>query len=117
MVDEIYTVAAALCSVKEGEEPLLRMLCQAAEGALLRQEEKLPEICRESFLCAAGCMAAADLLDSRTGGSGGERFAAGDVSVTLQGTDAAASRLRQQAKRLLAPYCGQDGFAFLGVRG
>ena len=59
MLDEIYAVAAALCSMREGEETLLRLLCQAAEEALLRRETTLPEACRETFLCAAGCMAAA----------------------------------------------------------
>ena len=28
-----------------------------------------------------------------------------------------AARLRRQAERMMAPYCGGEGFAFLGVRG
>jgi hypothetical protein len=30
---------------------------------------------------------------------------------------AVVERLRRQAERMMAPYCGGEGFAFLGVRG
>ena len=115
MTEEIYTVAAALTAPEEDEETLLRMFCQAEEQVLLRRGPDLPGQCRETFVCAAGCLAAADLLDSRQSG-GVEQFTVGDVSVK-RGEKGAADRLREQARRMLAPYWGQESFAFLGVRG
>ena len=46
-----------------------------------------------------------------------ERFSVGEVSVTTGSGGSAADRLRLQAERMMAPYCGGEGFAFLGVRG
>ena len=115
MTEEIYTVAAALAAPEPVEEALLRMFCQAEEQALLRRDPGLPQLWGETFACAAGCLAAADLLDSRTGGA--EQFTGGDVSVKRQESGTAADRLREQGRRMLAPYWGQEGFAFMGVQG
>ena len=44
-------------------------------------------------------------------------FRAGDVQIKGGGGCEASAALRSQAARLLAPYCGDDQFAFLGVKG
>ena len=116
MTEEIYTVAAALAAPVEEEETLLRRFCQAEEETLLRREPALAQLCGETFVCAAGCLAAADLLDSRWSGEA-EQFTVGDVSVKRGAAGDAAGRLREQAERMLAPYWGRESFAFLGVRG
>ena len=49
-----------------------------------------------------------------------EQFSVGDVSVRTgggsQGCEAAAA-MRRQAAAMMAGFCGDDQFAFLGVRG
>ena len=63
--------------------------------------------------------AAAGLLPARSGG-GVEQFTAGEVSIrTGGGGDLCqlAAAFRRQAADLMAPFWGDDGFAFLGVRG
>ena len=124
MTEEIYRLAAGLVRPEEEEEALLRLLCREAERRLTRQAGEGREECQEALLCAAAFLGAAALLDSRWGQGGGggvERFSVGEVSVTTGGSgggsDSAGERLRRQAERMMAPYCGGGGFAFLGVRG
>ena len=69
-------------------------------------------------LIAAALLAAGGLLVCRSGGDG-EQFSVGDVSVRTgggQGCEAAAA-MRRQAAAMMAGFCGDDEFAFLGVRG
>ena len=115
MTEEIYAVAAAMAAPSGEEKALLERFCQVEEQALLRRAPELPEICRETFLCAAGSLAAADLLDSRQGDA--ERFTVGDVSVQRGAGGGDGGRLRQQAERMLAAWGAPGGFAFLEVRG
>lgn len=126
MTEEIYRLAAGLVRPSEEEEELLRLLCREAERRLTWQAGEGREECREALLCAAAFLGAAGLLDSRCGqdiGGGVERFSVGEVSVTTGsggtggGSGSAGERLRRQAERMMAPYCGGEGFAFLGVRG
>ena len=126
MTEEIYRLAAGLVRPSEEEEELLRLLCREAERRLTRQAGEGREECREALLCAAAFLGAAGLLDSRCDqdiGGGVERFSVGEVSVTTGsggtggGSGSAGERLRRQAERMMAPYCGGEGFAFLGVRG
>ena len=122
MTEEIYRLAAGLVRPEEEEEALLRLLCREAERRLTRQAGEGREECQEALLCAAAFLGAAGLLDSRCGqdiGGGVERFRGGEVSVTTGGGGGggAGERLRRQAERMMAPYCGGEGFAFLGVRG
>lgn len=117
MTEEIYRLAAGLARPSEEEGELLRLLCREAERRLTRQAGERREECREALLCAAAFLGAAGLMDSRCGqdiGGGVERFSVGEVSVTTGG---GGERLRRQAERVMAPYCGGEGFAFLGVRG
>ena len=126
MTEEIYRLAAGLVRPEEEEEALLRLLCREAERRLTRQAGEGREECQEALLCAAAFLGAAGQLDSRCGqdiGGGVERFSVGEVSVTTGsggtggGSGSAGERLRRQAERMMAPYCGGEGFAFLGVRG
>ena len=126
MTEEIYRLAAGLARPSEEEGELLRLLCREAERRLTRQAGERREECREALLCAAAFLGAAGLMDSRCGqdiGGGVERFSVGEVSVTTGsggtggGSGSAGERLRRQAERMMAPYCGGEGFAFLGVRG
>ena len=59
------------------------------------------------------------LLACRSGGDV-EQFSVGDVSVRTgggsQGCETAAA-MRRQAAAMMAGFCGDDEFAFLGVRG
>ena len=113
-------MAKELSAATEEELPLLELLCTAAEAELtaaLRQPLTV-EDCKEAFLCAGAWLAAADLIGGRTAKTGGMKsFTVGDVSVSESETAAAPVQLRQQAWRIMAPYCGDRSFAFLGVRG
>lgn len=121
MYEKIYTLACAIVTPTEAEQPLLEALCTAALADLTgRLREGLtPEDCGGAFPCAAALLAAAGLLPCRESG-GVEQFTVGEVSIrTAGGGDrcSAAATLRSQSAALIAPYCGDDSFAFLGVRG
>ena len=128
MRERILELALAATGGSETARTLLEPLCAAAEEAWRRRlrEDVTEENSREALLCAAAFLGAAGLLDSRCGqdiGGGVERVSVGEVSVTTGsggtggGSGSAGERLRRQAERMMAPYCGGEGFAFLGVRG
>ena len=114
MTEDIYAAASLYTQVESGEEEALMQLCAAAEQRLkksLLQGVSVEEI-YESFICAAGMLAAADFRCIKAG-SDVKSFSAGPVSVTRDDTES-VSRLREQAAMVLAPWC-QDAFRFLGV--
>ena len=120
MHEKILALAAAMLSPSPQEEPLLDALCASAEGSLT---EKLasgiaPQDCGETFPCAAAMLAAAAFLPCRGEGDI-TAFTAGELHMTMGGGRGgdASQALRQEALRLMAPFCGDSGFAFLGVRG
>lgn len=111
MLEEIMRLAQAM----SGEESvLLEPLCRAALEELTAElrEGLTAEDCGSAFPCAAACLAAAALAETRPGG-GVASFRAGDVSVTT--SEASGNQLRALAKRLMAPY-SRSGFCFQGVR-
>lgn len=116
MVDDIFAAACLTVSVESGDEDVLRQFCAAAEHRLrsLLKKDVTPEEIYESFVCAAGLLAAADFTACKVG-SEVKHFSAGPVSVT-QADGERALRLREQAALILGPWC-QDAFCFLGVRG
>ena len=116
--EEILTLSRGICRPAEGEEALLETLCAAAEALCrLRLRDGVSAgDCGESFPCACALLAAADLMECRTGGPGGGGFTAGSVTVRAGG-EAAAEALRRTAERMLTPWAGEGGFAFRGVRG
>ena len=74
-----------------------------------------PEDCGSAFPLAAA-MVAMDGLNYACGGGGVTSFTAGEVSIRTESGFAKDSRTAQ-AERLMAPWLGETGFAFQGVRG
>lgn len=121
MLDEILQLASVIAQPSEQELPLLSALCTAAEDDLGRKlkDGMRPEDCGGSFACAAALLAAAGFLPCRGGGDV-EQFSAGDVSVRTGGGGQVcemAAAMRRQAASMMAGYCGDGEFAFLGVKG
>ncbi len=122
MTEEILALAATLSHPAEEQRELLRLLCTAAERELegRLKEGCTAEDCGESFLCAAALLAAADFRSMASAGGDAMSFTAGSVSVSTGGSseqEKQTSLLRRQAKRLLASWLKDDGFAFRGVKG
>ena len=117
--EEILTLSRGICRPAEGEEALLETLCAAAEELCrLRLRDGVSAgDCGESFPCACALLAAADLMECRTGGPGGGGFTAGSVTVRAGAGAEGAGALRAAARRMLAPWTETEGFAFRGVRG
>lgn len=121
MHEKIFELASAITRPTAAEAPLLEALCTAAEAeaAGRLRDGEAAETCGEAFLCAAALLAAAGLLPCRDGGEV-EQFTAGEVSLRTCGSGSmceTAAALRRQAAAIMAPYWGDDTFAFLGVRG
>lgn len=119
MHSEILKLAQAASGAAAEEQPLLALLCDAAQQrwkSRLRQGVRM-EDCGAAFLCAAAFTAAADLEAGRGGAV--EFFTAGEISVRTgaAGTSPAAEALRQTAERLMAPFTEAEDFCFKGVRG
>lgn len=121
--EEVLQVARCFLGqpLGDGEEEVLSILCQAALDrwrARLTGEEA---DCRGPLMVASAWTA----LGAMTGALEGSRptpvsFTAGDLSVR-QGEgvrgDALARSMARQAEGLMAPYVGDEAFAFLEVRG
>lgn len=108
-------LAAELCGASQ-EDPLLAVLCEAAEAAW---ESRLDpgvtkEDCGGALRCAAAFMAAADYLGKQCRA---ESFTVGEVTVRQSGgrsTAVMAETLRQTAERLMRPYAASGEFCFRG---
>ena len=111
MVDQIV----ALCRELGGEEnTLLVPLAHAVQEDLCRRLKPglTPEDCGGVFpLCAA--MVVLERLEEVTGESRVTSFTVGEVSIRRE----KPGDLSRQAMGLLAPWLGDTGFAFQGVRG
>lgn len=120
MHEKIFEIAAYALSVSETERGLLDTMVSAAEAELTARlrDDVTAEDCGSIYVIAAALLAAADMLLLRSADEV-EQFTAGEVSIrqSREMTTAAATDLRQQAERLMAPFCSDDGFAFLGVPG
>lgn len=119
MHETILSLAEAITSPSNQEQPLLESLCACAEAQIIQRLSSgvTPETCADTFTCAAALLAAAGLFSCRSAG-GAEQFTAGDVSLRLSAdAGGAAAALQHQAKTMMAPYFQDDTFAFLGVRG
>ena len=119
MFDEIFAFAKTVGQVESGEEEILSRLCEAAEAELKAELRNgvNPEDCHGAFVIAATWMALADFCICMQE-NGITAWSAGEVSVK-RGMDAGtqAAVYRGQAKRLMAPYCEDGDFVFLGVEG
>ncbi len=120
MHDRIFEIAAQTLSPAEDERPLLDTLCHTAEAELtMRLRDGIfPEDCGNVYVLAAAQIAAAEMMLLRSVKSV-EQFTAGEVSIrqSAEKTGVAAALLRRQASNLIAPFCSDDGFAFVGVDG
>lgn len=118
MTQRIMELARTLGVVSGCEEELLGTLCGAAQQELtgmLRDGVK-PEDCPEVFALAGAWLALAGLEVSRSAGQA-QSFSAGDVTVHSGNSGEKARQLREQAKRLMAGWTGDNSFLFYGVRG
>ena len=121
MVEQILGLAALIARPAEEEKTLFEAMCTAAAADLTRRlrDGVKPEDCGDAFPCAAALLAAGGLLACRSGGDV-EQFSVGDVSVRTgsgnHGCETTAA-MRRQAAAMMAGFCGDDEFAFLGVRG
>lgn len=105
-----------LMSREDWDEDLLVCMCQ---NAVERLKQKLrpgltPEDCCGTFPVAAAWMALETLWCC--GEDNVQSFSAGDLTVHTGGGDRTAA-LREQTRRLMAPYCRETEFAFRGVQG
>lgn len=120
MHEKIMALAGAIASPNEAELPLLEALCTTALAELssMLREGVSQADCENTLACAAALLAAAGLLPCREAG-GVEQFTVGEVSIRTGNGDrrGTADALRRQAMALMAPYCRDDSFSFLGVRG
>lgn len=119
MTGEIMALCRAMGAVEDQEE-LLLPLVQAVQRQLAGRLKAglLPEDCGPAFPLAAA-MTAMDRLSGMTGGGGDvTSFTAGDLTIRREtGNGGLSKTLSAQADRLLAPWLGDNGFAFYGVEG
>ncbi len=116
MTEEIMALCRAM-GVETDREELLLPLIRAEEKALERRLRRgvSPADCGTAFPLAAA-MLAMEGLDRAAGGGQVESFEAGELSIRTRQSGGADS-LSGQAERLMAPWLGETGIAFLGVRG
>lgn len=114
MTEEILALCRAM-GAAEGEESLLRSLVQVSVGALKNRLKAgvVPDDCGEAFRLAAA-LVTMDALERATGSSRVNSFAVGDISIR---TGDGGAGLVPLAERLMAPWLGENGFAFRGVPG
>lgn len=116
LLDDIFATAMSYTDADARQQRTLRQFCATEEKRLTDQlqEGVTVEDCYETFVCAAGLLAAAD-YSAAYADTGLRSFTAGPVSVTREDSERTA-RLRQQAALLMLPWC-RSSFRFLGVRG
>lgn len=97
------------------QEAFLQLLCQAVTSEMTaRLREGLhPEDCRADFVVAAGLYVLAALAETDEN-LNLQHIQVGDLTVKPGGGENAARCMREQAARLLQPYCA-DNFSFRGV--
>lgn len=116
MIQEITALVKAMGS-GEWDEELLERLSQVAQQQLeswLRPGVTV-EDCGGAFPIAAAWMVLGALYRSRDSGQV-DSFSAGDLTIKT-GAGGHGRELEEQARRLMAPYCRETGFAFRGVKG
>jgi len=114
MTEEIMALCKAMGATDDQEELLLPLVRAAEESLTARLRVGIsPVDCGSAFPLAAA-MVAMEGLEGAAGISGVTSFTAGEVSIRTGGGSAARTA---QAERLLAPWLGETGFAFRGVRG
>lgn len=115
-VEQIIDLCKAMGAGEE-QEVLLRPLAQAAQELLAARLKPgvEPDDCGPAFPLAAAMTAMEGL--ERTAGGEVTAFTAGELTIRRESGGQGKSTLSAQAERLLAPWLGETGFAFQGVRG
>lgn len=117
MTEEILALCKAMGAAEDQEElllPLIQAAVRALEGRL--RTGVTAADCGTAFPLAAA-MTAMDGLSAATGSGRVTSFTAGEVTVHTAETGGTAGSLTAQAECLMAPWLGETGFAFQGVRG
>lgn len=116
MTQEVAALVRAMSGV-DWDEGVLERLCRLAQKDLERQLRPgvAAQDCGGAFPVAAAWMAL-ELLEKQGAGDV-ESFSAGDLTVKMGETAGKGRCLGAQARRLMAPYCVEEGFAFQGVPG
>lgn len=107
---------AAAMGAESWEEGLVRSMCRTAQEQLERQLRPgvRPEDCGEAFPVAAAWMALSNLY-AAGGAEQVESFTAGSMTIRTGGNG--ARTLAEQAGQLMAPFCRENTFAAMGVKG
>lgn len=115
MTQQILALCRAMGAPEDREE-LLLLLAQAVEGQLAGRLKAgvTPEDCSAAFSLAAA-MLVMDALEECDGSGDVTSFTAGDLTIHRQ--SGAGTGRSQRALKLLAPWLGDTGFFFRGVRG
>ena len=116
MTEQVLELLQAMCGAGQ-DETVLRMLCESACKALdWRLKDGLTaEDCGGAYPLAAAWLAL-DWLRGSQGMDGITSLSAGDISIRREGGGDNGS-LSARAMEIMAPYLGNDGFVFRGVRG
>lgn len=95
----------------------LRALCESACQTLDRRlrDGVRPEDCGGLYPVAAAWLVM-DWLSQCQGMDGVTALSAGDISVRREG-GGGSGKLSERAMELMAPFLGDDGFVFQGVKG
>ena len=94
------------------QQDALELLCKAALAEV--EAGRLPDApaSEEALLCGMAYLALSRLPEEEP-----LSFTAGSISVTRSNSRTRSAVYADLASRLLAPYVGESGFAFLGVEG
>jgi hypothetical protein len=114
MTEEILTLCHGLGATEEQDallRPMIGAVCTELEGRL--KAGTSPADCGGAFPVAVAMMVM-DVLEQAAGGQV-TSFTAGEVSIRTGSTGGQARTA--QAERLMAPWLGETGFAFMGVMG
>ncbi len=103
-----------LLGAGEDREDVLPVLAQAACEGLRRELRPgvTEQVCGDVFPMAAA-MLALDALEELRGAGRVSQFTAGEVTIRCDGS----GRLGRVARRMMAPWSRDGGFAVRGVRG
>ena len=113
--EEILALCRQMGAGEEQDELLLPLIEAVSAGLERRLKPGVaPEDCGSAFPLAAA-LCAMDGLEGAAGTAGVSSFTAGEVSIQTRGREEGSRT--DQAQRLLAPWLGETGFAFRGVRG
>ena len=116
MTEQVMELVQALGGAGQDEE-LLNTLCAVACRTLDRRlkDGLTAEDCQGAYPLAAAWLVM-DWLGQCQGMDGITALSAGDISVRREG-GGEVGRLSERAMELMAPFLGDDGFVFRGVRG